>query len=158
MTSKLPYNYIENIPYSKKRKLLYHLVFKLADILGFWRYPSDLDPDHWRKLVNDIYWCYKSAKPIIKPEKGSELQAYFAEKRRQIDRPLLPEGFQCETSAKISAVGDLIRAKGIENSGGKFYKKVADLIFDADISIANLESPPTSAKIAKPERTIQSTR
>jgi poly-gamma-glutamate synthesis protein (capsule biosynthesis protein) len=130
----------------------------MADIFGFWRYPSDLDPDQWRKLVNDIYWCYKSAKPIIKPEKGSGLQAYFAEKRRQIGRPLLPEGFQGETSVEISAVGDLMKAKGIENSEGKFYAKVAELIFEADISIANLESPPTSAKTTRSGWTIQSTR
>lgn len=158
MISNLPYNYTENMPYSKKRKLLYHLVFRMADIFGFWRYPSDLDPDQWRKLVNDIYWCYKSAKPIIKPEKGSELQAYFAENRRQIGQPLLPEGFQAETSVEISAVGDLMKAKGIENSGGKFYAKVAELIFDADISIANLEAAPTIAKIESSKPTIHSTR
>ena len=146
------------MPYSKKRKLLYHLVFRMADIFGFWRYPADLDPDQWRKLVNDIYWCYKSAKPIIKPEKGSELQAYFAENRRQIGQPLLPEGFQAETSVEISAVGDLMKAKGIENSGGKFYAKVAELIFDADISIANLEAAPTIAKIESSKPTIHSTR
>jgi poly-gamma-glutamate synthesis protein (capsule biosynthesis protein) len=130
----------------------------MADIFGFWRYPSDLDPDQWHKLVNDIYWYYKSAKPIIKPEKNSELEAYFAEKRRQNWRPLLPEGFQGETSVKISAVGDLMKPMGIENSEGKFYEKVAELIFDADISIANLESSLTGAKIAKSEWTIQSTR
>ena len=32
-----PYNYAENMPYSKKRRLLYHLVFKLAYIFRFWR-------------------------------------------------------------------------------------------------------------------------
>jgi poly-gamma-glutamate synthesis protein (capsule biosynthesis protein) len=155
---KIPYNYVEKMPYSKKRRLLYHLVFKLADIFGFWRYPSDLNPDQWRKLVNDMYWCYKSAKPIVKPEKGSELDAYFVEKRRQIGRSLLPEGFQGEKSVIVSAVGDLMKPKGIENSGGKFYAKVAELIFDADISIANLESPPTIARIAKSRRTIHATR
>ena len=68
-----------------------------------------------------MYWHYKKAKPIIRPEKESGLEAYFAEKRRQFDRPLLPGGGQGKTSVEISAVGDLMKAKGTENSAGKFY-------------------------------------
>jgi hypothetical protein len=94
---------------------------------------------------------------FIKAEKRSELEAYFAEKRRQIGEPLMPEGFQGETSVELSTVGDLINARGIENSGGNFYAKVAELIFDADISIANLESPPTIAKHAKSGLKMHST-
>ena len=94
-----------------------------------------------------MYWLYKQAKPIIKPEKGTELEEYFTEKRRQFDRPLLPEGFKGERSVTISAVGDLMNAKGIENSAGKFYAKVEELIFNSNISIANLESTLTSEKI-----------
>ena len=52
-----------------------------------------------------------------KAGKGSELQAYFAIKRRQFCQPPLPEGFQGKTSLEIGAVGDLIKARGIENSG-----------------------------------------
>ena len=127
---------------------LYYLVFRMADIFGFWRYPCDLDPDqYYHKILNRMYREHNKTKPIIKPEKGSGLEAYFAEKRRQIDRSLLPEGFQVETSAAISAVGDLLNAKGIENSAGKFYAKVAELIFDADISIANLESTLTTGEL-----------
>ena len=94
-----------------------------------------------------MYCWYKLAKPIIKPEKGSGLEEYFTEKRRQFDRLLLPEGFKVERSVAISAVGDLMNAKGIENSAGKFYAKVEELIFNSDISLANLESTLTSEKI-----------
>lgn len=145
------------MPHSRKRKLLYHFVFRMADTFGLWRYPCDLNPDHWRKMIIDMNWRYKSGKPLIRPEKGSGLETYFAEKRRQIDLPLLPEGFETEKSVSISAVGDLVNTKGLENSIGKFYARVAEPIFDADISIANLESALTQAKVAKDEWTIQST-
>jgi poly-gamma-glutamate synthesis protein (capsule biosynthesis protein) len=40
-----------------------------------------------------------------------------------------------------------MNAKGTENSDGKFYARVSDLIFGADISIANLESTLTSGEV-----------
>jgi len=138
---------------------LYRIVFKLADIFGFWRYPVDRDPDQYsQKILTRMNWFYKNRKPIVKAEKGSELEAYFTETRRQIHQPLLPEGFQREMSARISAVGDLMCAKNLENSVGKFYAKVSELIFNADISIANLESALTKAKNTCSGYKIQSTR
>jgi poly-gamma-glutamate synthesis protein (capsule biosynthesis protein) len=86
-----------------------------------------------------MYWCYKSNNPIIKAEKGSKIEAYFQVQQRLMDRLLLPEGFKAEKNVGISAVGDLMPAKGIENSSGKFYAKLSPLIFNAEISIANLE-------------------
>jgi len=67
--------------------------------------------------------------------------------RRQFDQPLLPKGIQSEKSVAISAVGDLMNAKGMENSAGKFYANVAELIFEADISIVSLESTLTTANL-----------
>ncbi len=147
----LPYPPVWKLYYVGKvlRSILYPPVFKVIDILGFWRYPSDLDPDLGSsRIVNLLYWQYKKIKPIKKPEKGSGLEAYFAVKRRQMDLPLLPEGFQGETSAGVSAVGDLMNAKGLENSASKFYAPVEELIFDADISVANLESTLTSGELS----------
>ena len=126
----------------------YKAVFKLADILGFWRYPSDRDPTEMSsKILTRMYWRYKAVRgPIVKAEKGSKLESYFAEMERQLVRPLIPEGFKSGIPIAISAGGDLMAAKGIENSKGKFYANIADLIFNADISIANLESPLTKTK------------
>ena len=49
----------------------------------------------------------------------------------------------------MSAVGDLMNARGTENSVDKFYAHVTDLIFGADISIANLESTLTKDEVQK---------
>ena len=145
-------NYIKKSHFSLIAHLLYQFTIKLVVILGLWRYPSDRDPDQifsndFQNIFDQMYRTYKMEKPITKPEKDSKLEEYFAEKRKQINQPLLPKGFQGETCVKISAVGDLMNAKNLENSNDKFYAKVAELIFNADISIANLESSLTNSKV-----------
>lgn len=150
-----------NLQYYARKVLgppLYYAVSKLANFLGVWRYPADRGSGiSSKKILNRMYWYHKRTNPIIKPEKGSGLEAYFADKRRQIDQPLLPEGFQGERSVSISAVGDLMNAKGMENSKDKFYAKVEELIFNADISIANLESTLTSGNVVKTGLQINAT-
>jgi poly-gamma-glutamate synthesis protein (capsule biosynthesis protein) len=132
--------------------LIYKFIFKLVVIFGFGRYPLNRDPDKclskdFKNIFDRMYRAYKISNPIIKPEKGSNLKAYFTEKLQHINQPLLPKEFQTKKSTTFSAVGDLMNAKGLENSIGKFYANVAELIFDADISIANLESTLTRGKV-----------
>jgi hypothetical protein len=94
---------------------LFRIFVKLADIFRIWRYPVDRDPEQYsQKFLNKLYWWYKFCNPIVKAEKGSKLESYFTDMRRQMHQPILPEGFQCETSARISAVGDLMCAKNCD--------------------------------------------
>ncbi len=122
------------------RKQVIRIGLFIANTLGFWRYPSNRDKanDPADRLA-ELNWIYKSQNPLIRAEKGSGLENYFLEKQ-QIDRPFLPEGFQTDSIARLSAVGDLMRARGLGNSKGKLYKSTSDLIFHADVSFANLES------------------
>lgn len=149
MKSNLPYSARETL--SKKAKRVFNPVFLLADLFGFWRYPSRIPPFRLKVRalnghLNYMYWCYTSAKPITKSERGSKLESYFAKKHLQINRSLLPKGFHAENYVKISTVGDLMPAKGIENSKDRFYEKVEELIFNGNISIANLEFSLASDK------------
>lgn len=144
-------NYIKKSYFSPVAKLVFQMIFKIIVILGVWRYPRNRDPDQIfskdvHNLFDRMYRSYKMEKPITKPEKNSHLEKYFEEMRKQINQPLLPGEFQGKTSVKISAVGDLMNAKNLENSKDRFYSEVADLIFNADISIANLESSLTNSK------------
>lgn len=147
------HNYIKKSYFSPIASLLYQFILKIVVILGLWRYPSKRDPEQWflndfQNIIFDrMYHSYKLAKPIKKPEKGSKLKEYFTEQRWQINQPLLPKGFQGKTSATISAVGDLMNNKNLENSKEKLYTKISNLIFNADISIANLESTLTNSKV-----------
>jgi poly-gamma-glutamate synthesis protein (capsule biosynthesis protein) len=133
-------------------------MFILADAFGFWRRPKKLDPDpvNWPKGPLPAYWFYKSKKHILLPEKGSNLDVYFKENQEK-SGPFLPKGFNEEKRARLSSAGDLMNARGTENSEGKFYTHVSDLIFGADVSIANLESTLTTGDVQKATFTADET-
>ncbi|HJX38242.1 MAG TPA: CapA family protein [Anaerolineae bacterium] len=146
MRSQLPGDAREVAVRSPGRKVLYNTVFKLADVLGFWRRPQNLDPDDYKSIWDYTYWQYKSRTPIVRPEAGLDLAPFHAA-REQIGVSLLPARFEGSASVEMSAVGDLTSTAGVENSQGRFYEHVADLIFDTDLSIANLESTLTKGEI-----------
>jgi len=159
MDSNLPVyarEFMKELPW--RTRLYCRFMFVLADTFGFWRRPKKLDPDpvNWPKGPLPPYWFYKSKKHILLPEKGSNLDNYF--KGHQGRSALfIPEGFREEKRARLSAVGDLMNARGTENSEGKFYALVSNLIFGADISIANLESTLTSGDIQETTFTADET-
>lgn len=122
------------------RKLVIRVALLVADLTGVWRYPFHRDTYNTpNDRLAKLNWIYKSINPVIRAEKGSAIEAYFS-RLRHPDGPLLPDGFQPERVACLSAVGDLMRAHGLEHSKGKLYTSVADRIFGADVSFANLES------------------
>ena len=104
---------------SAVRQLVIRIVLSVADLTGVWRYPSHRDiystPNDRLARLN---WTYKSINPVVRAEKGSGLEAYFSQHRHP-DGPLLPGGFQPQRVARLSAVGDLMRADGLEHSQGK---------------------------------------
>jgi poly-gamma-glutamate capsule biosynthesis protein CapA/YwtB (metallophosphatase superfamily) len=144
--SEVPADAREVVVRSPGRKALDHAVFKLADVFGFWRQPQKLDPDNYRSVWNDMYWQYKSRTPIVRPESGVDLESFRAG-AEGLDASLLPPGFHKVSSVTLSAVGDLMSTPGMENSRGRFYQHIADLIFDADLSMANFESTLTRGEI-----------
>jgi poly-gamma-glutamate capsule biosynthesis protein CapA/YwtB (metallophosphatase superfamily) len=159
MKSNLPVyarKFMKELPW--RTRLYCHVMFALADIFGFWRRPKKLDPDpaNWPKGPLPPYWFYKSKKHILLPERGSSLDTHFIIHQERTG-PFLPEGFIEEKRARLASVGDLMNASGTENSVGKFYAHVSDLIFGADISIANLESTLTSGDVQKTTFTADET-
>ena len=85
------------------------------------------------------YWMYKTKSPLKKAIKGSGVEEHLAPyKNNEFD--LTPKGFDCKETLIISAVGDLMFAKYLEQSKDKLYNSVSDLIFTADYTYANLES------------------
>jgi poly-gamma-glutamate synthesis protein (capsule biosynthesis protein) len=136
-----PYSSARNfLACSKLLKILYHAVFFLADILRFWRKPQRYDPD-LLKLWHDIHWYYKSGRPVTHPERGRREKDHFSRFRIHL-ASLLPDGLLEQSSLRMSSVGDLMSPSGIENSSDRLYESVSELIFDTDVSIANLESTP----------------
>ena len=108
---------------------------------GAARNPRDVpinlsDPAFW------AYWIGKSRVPIERAYAGSCLESHFAAR----SRPLIEWATADESrdEVTVSLVGDLMCTPGLVTSKDRLYEHVADLIFGADISYANLESTLTT--------------
>lgn len=131
---------------------LFRLLFRLADWFDFWKFPPDVDYDELSDYVL-LVWFYIAGRPITRAEKGSGLEAFFAQQRKN-GSPALPAGFAKQAATTLTAVGDLMCNGALDHSGGNYYRNVADLIFTADISYANLESTLTTGAIEKPVQRV----
>lgn len=122
-------------------------VCRCADIFGFWKLPMKkaaadiLD----MRLLDKIYWAYKSMNPVLKPEKDNPLKKVSSDSYCF----QLPGGFEKGDGVTIGAVGDLMKVHGLEHSKDFLYEKVADLIFDNDIVYGNLESQLTEQEVVE---------
>ena len=133
--------------------LLIQFFYFMAKLFGFWDYPTKMYQENM-SLLFAANWIYKNSNPVIKPEKKSGLNNYF---KNEFDKPfnLFPEKLKKEKSLTLSFVGDLMNPPATEQSKDILYENTHDLIFDADICCANLESTLTKTRI-KP--TIITTR
>lgn len=147
MTNKLMYSARDSMAFTPYKKLTIQAIFKLADWLGFWRYPVDLDIENLRSFWHMANWLYNAGRPVTRAEKGSGLESFF--KQQHNYQPVLPQNFEKNITLELSAVGDLMCNSALDNSAECYYEKVKDLIFQADVSFANLESTLTSGKIKK---------
>ncbi|MBW5434038.1 CapA family protein [Bradyrhizobium canariense] len=85
------------------------------------------------------YWLYKAERPILKAQENVR-EALFVQDKSAVH---LPDGFKKDASVTISASGDLMPSDGIESCRDIVFENVADVLFDADLSFANLEAPVT---------------
>lgn len=147
MLGRLPRTPLDALSISAWLRFIVKIIHTCADIFGFWKYPPanlSADFEEWR-LMDKIYWGYKSKNPVLRAEKGSGVEAFFQDQDRTVK---LPEGFERKHEISLAAVGDLIKVAEIEHSRNRLYEKVAAVIFDRDISIANLESQLTGQALA----------
>jgi poly-gamma-glutamate capsule biosynthesis protein CapA/YwtB (metallophosphatase superfamily) len=147
MLSRLPRTPLDALSISAWLRVVVKIIHTCADIFGFWKYPpKDLSADfeEWR-LIDKIYWAYKCKNPVLRAEKGSGVETFFQNQERTLK---LPKGFERKHEISLASVGDLIKVAEIEHARNRLYEKVAPLIFDRDISIANLESQLTRQALA----------
>lgn len=143
MKSNLPATPMEALAISGALRAAVKIIHTWADVSGCWKYPSAKAAGDFEKmsLIDKMYWGYKSKKPVIRAEKGSGLESFF---KKNMGPITLPAGFEIKNTVTFGAAGDLIKVDGLENSQDKLYEGVADLLFNKDISYANLESQLTS--------------
>lgn len=119
-----------------REAIVYDGLCALADATGIWRYPARANGDlEEMRLLDKVYWMYKTSHPVLYPVRGSRLDAYFA----RTGAPALPAGFVADREATPTAVGDSMPHPYMLASRESLYREVADLIFDADLAMANLE-------------------
>ncbi len=138
MRTGLPRTANDIMTLSAKDWLIYNSVITFFKVTGLWRYPVPTCGDYeFMRRMDLIYWLYKAQFPILKAAKNSDLESFF---NKQMDyRWALPEGFKSEGELQISAIGDLMDHPYLPHSLNSLYEGVSDLIFGADVSMANLE-------------------
>jgi hypothetical protein len=124
------------------KRLMVNAMLLAVRFSGRWDYPRVTDGDFPNMtFVDKLYWFYKSQYPVCKGERGRNLEEFFAQNRRR--KISLPSGFIPQQSIALSAVGDLMQNDALAEQHYSPYKTIADMVFSADVSFANLESPLT---------------
>lgn len=116
-----------------------------AELSGDWDYPiAAAATDSEEMTVTDwAYWLYKRARPTVRAEEKVPEVLFLHD--QSVVR--LPDEFKTEAAVTIGAAGDLIPVDGMESSKDVLFERVADVLFDVDISFANLEAPVTEQDI-----------
>lgn len=140
--SLLPATPAEGLDISPDFRAEMEAVFAEAESTGDWKRPWDAGATLYEEMeaVDKFYWVYKCQNPVTLPEAGVDIDAVI---NRDGSILSLPEGFDAETSVTLGAGGDMFRVEGLENSHDHVFANIADLLFDQDFSMANLESPVT---------------
>jgi len=149
MQKHFPATPAEALEISPALRFVMSTVCKCADTFGFWSLPAKGAATDFPEmtLLDKIYWVYKSSRPTVLGEKGEYDERYFHENSKVGIG--LPAGFEKGSSVTLGAMGDLVKTDGLEKSKDLLYEEVADLVFDQDISFANLESQLTSSEVVK---------
>ncbi|MER9794762.1 CapA family protein [Mesorhizobium sp. M0213] len=120
---------------------------KCALLVNYWNRPlaGTATESSEMEFLDDIYWWYKTVRPIKRPEKkASEI---LGRRDRSVLR--LPSRFEKDSTLTIGAAGDLIQTDGIEHSRDILFSQVNDILFNKDISFANYESVVGSDDVVK---------
>jgi len=138
MNPRLPWTAKDVFALAPKEWAIFNGAIAFARATGLWRYPIETSGDLETMTEKDkIYWLYKARFPTRKAVRGSGLEDFF--RGHEAFRWELPPGFVSSGELTVSAVGDLMDHPFLPNSSDYLYEDVADEIFGADLSMANLE-------------------
>ncbi len=133
----------KNFPEAAKEAVARITQERLAE--GLWHAPAEIefDPNNSEFIA---YWLQKTRAPLRQALPGSGVEEQL-EPFRKTRFELAPRDFKTDTEYRLSAVGDLMFAKNVEESRDRMYGPVEELIFGADFAFANLESTLTSGEV-----------
>ncbi|MGK5083231.1 CapA family protein [Bdellovibrionota bacterium FG-1] len=138
MNTKLLFTAKDAVKLSPKDWLIFNSLIAFYRVTGLWRFPIPASGDIETMTRRDaLYWLYKARYPITRATQDSGLESFF-EKQASF-RWALPDGFTPLEDLRLSSVGDLMDHPYLPNSADCLYGGVEDTVFDADVSMANLE-------------------
>ncbi len=136
--SHLPHLPREVVKLGRRDALLYDGLQAAIEFAGGWRYPAAISGDFESMgFLGRLYWLYKSSRPIHRAERGSGLESFFRHQPPWRWEP--PEAFSATSRLTVSAAGDLMAHPFMAASADTLYREIGDLLFGADLSMANLE-------------------
>lgn len=119
-------------------RAFYRTVVAAHRAVGAWRRNAprsgDLATMRW---IDVAYWIHKTSRPIDLPERGGELDGLERLAPRALE---LPAGFVPEETLTLALAGDLMMHAFLGASENLVYEEMADAMFAADLSLANLEA------------------
>jgi poly-gamma-glutamate synthesis protein (capsule biosynthesis protein) len=118
-------------------------VTKTADTFGLWQTPrkgaaGDL-PE--MGLLDNLYWVYKCKNLVTRPEPELDQSDFMTTSEARLTDVDPDDG---ASKLTLSFAGDILRTHRTEPAKDEVYAQIKDLLFDADLSIANYESPITT--------------
>lgn len=136
--SALPRTARDVVKLRRREALLYRSLMSFFELTGLWRYPPPRSGDlEAMALLDKVYWLYKAGRPMRRAVRGSGLEERFAHRETFEWTP--PDDFTPASTLRLSAAGDLMGHAYLARSDDSLYREVADLLFGADLSMANLE-------------------
>lgn len=128
----------EVVRFPRHQALASDAIIRFFELTGLWRYPAKASGDlEEMGFLDKVYWAYKAGRPVRRAARGSALEELFA--RQPPWAWTAPGGFETATELRLSAAGDLMDHAYLARSADTLYRDVADVVFGADVAMANLE-------------------
>lgn len=137
-TNLLPTTAKDVFKFGFKDWTFYNGLITFYRLTGLWKYPIKASGDlETMSTLDKVYWLYKTTHPITRAWRNSGLESFFDEQKKHQWK--LPDELKVNNELSLSAVGDLMNHPFLANSRESLYQQVAETIFAADLSMANLE-------------------
>lgn len=118
----------------------YGAVLLWARLTGAFEYPIRAEGDLARmRFLDKAYWLHKAHHPVTRARRGSGLEERLAPGRGREELPL-PTGFEAGGTARLIAAGDVMPHPYVGASAGSLFDRIGREVFEADVSMANLEA------------------
>jgi Bacterial capsule synthesis protein PGA_cap len=106
-------------------------MFALLGALRLWRRPRRTTGDFpTMSLADKVHWLYKADRPLLRSDVSIQRRTRL---EREVGGAVL--------HLRLNAVGDLLPYAGVGSDERSPLERIANLLFAADVTLANLEAP-----------------